>query len=132
MVGLWRINIGISGRSDAIKKGTYCALLVNSISQRARILADFGEISIQYDRIEMVMAELPPFHYQHRNPLTVTCCQLVVAIHIHYFKRKRKLRLHCLQGSNHVMTQMAVLAAIDNQHHRRNRYDRRTTCCRHR
>ena len=67
------------------------------------------------------MTELSAFRHQHRNPLTVTCRQFIVAIHIHYFKRKRKLRLHCLQGSNHVMTEMAVLAAIDNQHYRHGR-----------
>src|SRR5688572_30115212 len=62
------------------------------------------------------MAQLALPVYQHRHSLAVAPRQLRVAIHVHDPQLETKAALHLLQGRDHLVTQMAVVAAIDGQH----------------
>jgi len=85
---------------------------------RTRILANFGEISIQRSRIKMIMTNFLTSCHQYRNAFSIPRFETVIAVNVYHIDAEMKLRLQFLEGGNHILTQMAVLPGIYRQRNR--------------
>lgn len=80
--------------------------------------------------VQIIMANFFASRLQYWNALAVTRLQDVIAVHIDYFEMKTNTLLPLPQSGKHILTKMAILPAVYNQHGRIR--GGRFTCYRHR
>jgi hypothetical protein len=86
-----------------VPAGTLCL-----ICQKGAILSDFAQIITDFGNVEEVMAELDALVQQHRYQLVIERFEFRISIHVKNLDPGPKLGRQKMQGSLHVVTQMAV------------------------